>query len=186
MSKVVDYVFNNMARIGNDECSYTQNNLINNGHVGYTLYNPYNVDCASALNFATQQPQMFPKGTFHVGPRGCNVDSHSTLLNSKLTNPNLKVTLYERPYKTVPYLGKGNVDVGLENALRLGETLKEKKSVSQVGEKCQQDIQSYPMRSDLKKSLSDAKQIIESDAARGWVRGGLPSREMYKNKSYDC
>ena len=173
MSQVVDYVFNNMSRIGNDECSFTQNNLLNKAHANYTLANNYGVDCASALNFATQQPQMFPSGTLHVGPRGCNVDDNTKLMQSKLTNPNLKVTLYERPYKTVPYLGRGNVDVGLENALRLGETLKEKKSVAQVGEKCQQDVDAYPMQGDLRKSLGDSRQLIENDAANGWVRGGL-------------
>lgn len=186
MSQVVDYVFNNMSRIGNDECTYTQNNLLNSAHSSHTLFNPYNVDCDAAMNFATKQPQMFPKGTSHVGPRGCNVDDHSKLMKSTLTNPNLKVTLHERPYKTVPYLGRGNVDVGLENALRLGETLKEKKSAAQVGEVCQQDVNQFPMNKELRKSLADPRQLIEDDAAEGWVRGGLPSRELYKNKSYDC
>ena len=54
-----------------------------------------------------------------------------------------------------------------------------------MGEKCQQDVQSYPMRSDLKQSLSDPRQLIESDAARGWLEE-VSSREMYKNKSYEC
>lgn len=186
MSQVVDYVFNNMSRIGNDECSHTQGNLLNNAHAGYTLFNPYNVDCAGAMNFATQQPQMFPKGTMNVGPRGCNVDESSKIIKSSLTNQNEKVTLYERPYKTVPYLGRGNVDVGLENALRLGETMKEKKSECLLGEKCEQDVASFPMDGSIKKSVNNPQQLIEADAAKGWVRGGLPSREMYKNGDYDC
>ena len=42
------------------------------------------------------------------------------------------------------------------------------------------------MDGSIKKSISNPEQLIESDAAKGWVRGGLPSREMYKNGDYDC
>ena len=37
MSQVVDYVFNNMSRIGNDECTYTQNNLLNSAHSSHFI-----------------------------------------------------------------------------------------------------------------------------------------------------
>jgi len=55
------------------------------------------------------------------------------------------------PIKTVPFLGKGNVDVYQENKIRLGDTFKEKKSVSQFNEQPFQDIANYPMQEDVKK-----------------------------------
>ena len=36
MSQVVDFVFNNMSRIGTDNYNFTQENLMNRSHLGYT------------------------------------------------------------------------------------------------------------------------------------------------------
>ena len=110
----------------------------------------------------------------------------SKLMNSKLTNLNCKINLQERSYKTVPYLGRGNVDVGLENSLRLGDTLRQKKSVVQLNEKSQQDVQKYPMQKGVKSKVNNPANLIEESAVNGWMRGGLPSREMYKNQDYQC
>ena len=70
---------------------------------------------------------MNMKGTHQVGPLGYNIDDNSKLLNSKLTNMNCKISLQERPYKTVPYLGKGSVDVALENNLKFGRHSEKKR-----------------------------------------------------------
>ena len=115
-----------------------------------------------------------------------NVDQSSKLLKSQLTNANCKINLQERSYLSVPYLGRGNVDVGLENNLKFGDTLKEKKSCAQLNEKGCNDLTSYPMNGELKKSVADPSKHIEESAVKGWVRGGVPSREIYKNKEYQC
>ena len=44
MSKVVDFVFNNISRIGQDEYNYTQDNLVNNGQSNYMLTNLFSDD----------------------------------------------------------------------------------------------------------------------------------------------
>ena len=75
-----------------------------------------------------------------------------------------KINLQES-YKTVPYLGRGNVDVGLES-LRFGETL-EKKSIVQLGEKSQQDVKKYPMDKKLKGCVNDPAKCIEESAVDG-------------------
>ena len=123
MSNVVDFMFNNLGRIGNDDYSYTQSNIMNNAQSSYMLTNVHGSNDKQASILSTQFPTMNIKGTSQVGPLGYNVDEKSKLMNSKLTNLNCKISLQERSYKTVPYLGRGNVDVGLENSLRLGDTL---------------------------------------------------------------
>lgn len=186
MSKVVDYAFNNISRIGQDEYTYTQENIMNNQFSSYLLTNLNHTNEKGALDFVTSNPTMNLKSTHQLGPYGYNVNENTKLLNSKLTNLNCKINLQERSFKTVPYLGKGNVDVGLENNLRFGDTFKDKKSVCQLNEKCFQDVNEYPMQSNLKNDLKDAKKIIEESAVKGWIRGGVPSREIYKNKDYQC
>lgn len=186
MSQVVDFMFNNISRIGQDEYNYTQDNIFNKSHSNYMLTNLNRVNDVKAAEFVANHPTMNMRSSMTVGPKGYNIDESSDLIKSKLTNLNCKISLQERSYKSIPYLGRGNVDVGLENSLRLGETLKEKKSCSQLNESCYKDLDEYPLYGELRESLSDPRQLIEESAVRGWVRGGLPSREIYKNKNYQC
>lgn len=186
MSQIVDFVFNNLGRIGYDDAQYTQDNMMNNRHSSYMLSNHFNVNDRDAVMMQTKFPTMNMKSTHQVGPHGYNVNDSSRLLNSKLTNLNCKISLQERPYLTVPYLGKGNVDVGLENSLRFGETLRQKKSAVQLNEKTTCDVSKYPMHNELKSSITNPSHLIEESAVDGWIRGGLPSREIYKEQKYQC
>jgi hypothetical protein len=183
MPQVFDYTFHRLSRIGQDEINYTQDNIMNNNISNYNTYNPYSNDCLGGLDFAVKQPNVFVnKSTHQLGPLGCNVKDNSILKKGILTNPNVKLTLHERPYKTVPFLGKGNVDVYQENKIRLGDTFKEKKSVSQFNEQPFQDIANYPMQEDVKKKLQSAK--IEADVNPLWMRGGTDTRILYQNVDY--
>jgi len=185
MSQVVDFVFNNISRIGTDDYNFTQENIMNRSHLGYSTTNFSELNDNKAINLASSHPTMNLKGGFQVSPNGGNVDESGELIHSKLTNLNFKINLQERTFKTVPYLGRGNVDVGLENDLFKGDTLREKKSAVKINESCQVDVNKYPMQKQMKGKLS-SKHIIEESAAKGWVRGGLPSREIYKNEKYEC
>ena len=186
MSKVVDYMFNGISRIGQDEFNYTQENLSNNNYSSYLLTNLNQTNEKGALDFLTNNPTMNLKSTNQVGPYGYNIDQNTKLLNSKLTNLNYRINLQERTFKTVPYLGKGNVDVGLEHSLKLGDTFKDKKSVCKLGEECQQNVEKYPLQDRVRNNISNPSKKIEENAVKGWIRGGISSREIYKNNEYQC
>ena len=183
MSRIVDYGFNELSRIGYDETVFTQDNIMNKNMSNYMTYNPYSNNCLGGLDFAVKQPNVFVnKSTYNVGPLGCNINDSSIITKGELTNNNIKLTLHERPYKTVPYLGKGNVDVYKENKIRLGDTFKEKKSVSKLNEKCFNNLGKYPINSGLKTKLDNSK--IESDVHSDWIRGGVDSRNLFKTSDY--
>jgi hypothetical protein len=179
---VVDFRFDNLSRTQYDNSTYTQGNIMNSNLANYTLFNPFNKDPNNGINFATQQPNVFVNGTYHIGPLGYNVKESTELEKGMLTNQHIKINLHERPYKTVPYLGKGNVDVGHENELRLGDTFKEKKSVCRINENAYINLNKYPLHG--RETIADSSRCIEDDAMSGWVRGGLSSREMYKSGEY--
>ena len=42
MANLVDYVFNNMGRMGNDACENSQRNVLNVKHANYSLKNLLN------------------------------------------------------------------------------------------------------------------------------------------------
>jgi hypothetical protein len=181
MNQWIDFQFDQMARIGNDSTAFTQRNNMNTTHANYTTFNPYLLNADGHVNFATNQPNVFFKSPSNLAPGGNNVDESSVLAKSMLTNQHIKISLHERPYKTVPYLGKGNVDVGVENSLFWGDTLREKKSTILSNETPNLSLDAPIMN---KERFTDPKKHIEESASKDWIRGGLPSREIYKNKEY--
>jgi len=181
MNQWIDFQFDQMARIGNDSTAFTQRNNMNTTHANYTTYNPYLLNNNGPIDFATNQPNVFFKSLSNLAPGGNNVDESTMLSKSMLTNPHIKISLHERPYKTVPYLGKGNVDVGVENSLFWGDTLREKKSTILSNETPNLSLDAPIMN---KERFTDPKKHIEESASKDWIRGGLPSREIYKNKEY--
>ena len=51
-----------------------------------------------------------------------------------------------------------------------------------MNEKEYVDLENFPILN--KEKYTDPKHYIQQVAAKDWIRGGLPSREIYKNKEY--
>jgi hypothetical protein len=94
-----------------------------------------------------------------------------------------KVQLMERPFMTVPYLGKGSCDPSLESQLLQGEIVSDKKSVSTVMSQSFMGYTLYPTDSKMQQKVDDAANTVEEAALDGWVRGGAPSREIMSEKN---
>jgi hypothetical protein len=140
----VDFYFDKLTRIEQDTTATSQRNIMNQNHASYSLYNPYMAGCNGALDIATKQPNVFV-GSGATGPLGCNVHFFNKLSQSELTNPNVRVNLQQRSYLTVPFLARGNVDVGQESELMWGDTFKEKKSQIRLSEMQQLDLDNFPL-----------------------------------------
>ena len=89
----------------------------------------------------------------------------------------------QRPYLTVPYLGKGNVDINQETFILQGEQQVNKKSINQHSEQSFMKYSNIPMIPSLQNSITDPSHIIEDDASRGWIRGGVASRELERDRN---
>ena len=138
MSYVTSYTFDNLSRIGNDSCDMSQRNVQNLNAANYALNNFFSSDCQMErpIQFATSQPNVFYKGGHHTGFGGCNIDTNSELsIGSLNTHSKCKLSLLERPFKTVPFLGRGAVNVDFESQLLQGDTNTNKKSITQLAEK---------------------------------------------------
>ena len=108
---VNDFSFNNLARIGEDGCSLGQRSIQNAESSSYMLQNFFSEDCTMKrpIEFATSQPSINYTGGHQVGAGGCNIDTNSQLLigGSALTHPRCRISLLQRPFATVPFLGRG-------------------------------------------------------------------------------
>ena len=185
MSTFSDYKFNNLSRIGDDSCAMSQRNVQNVEAGSYMLQNFFGADCEmrNGLALALSQPSINFTGSHQVGVGGCNVDSNSHLLIDQGQNrPKCRISLYQRPFATVPYLGRGPCHPELESQLQQGDRQSAKKSVLQTTEQSHIPYSVTPMVPSLAKTVTNPVNLVESVAMDGWVRGGLPSREMAKNE----
>ena len=92
----------------------------------------------------------------------------------------------ERPYLTVPYLGRGKSNVVLEAQLQQGDQIINKKSVNPSSEVSYLNYSNYPLLPEIEQSVTNPNNLIESEAAAGWIRGGLPSREYARDNTNNC
>jgi hypothetical protein len=180
------YVFENMSRIGNDSCSLDQNSLQNISSCNYTLQNYFANDCTMSkpISLATTQPCINYKGGFNVGAGGCNIDDNSNLtIGTIQTHPRCRIDLFHRPFATVPYLGRGSVDPDMESEIQQGDMSTNKRSINKLGEKSYLPYSTTPLLSDVKNRINNPAYSVEGVASQGWVRGGVPSREMTRDVS---
>lgn len=187
MAYVSDFTFNNMGRIGNDGCCISQNDIQNSSSCSYLLQNYFSQDCSmkNAKALATSQPCINYSGTFGSDMCGSNIDESSKLLIGGIqTHPRSRIDLFGRPFATVPYLGRGSVDPILEAQIQQGESITNKRSVTRLTEKSHLKYHTTPLIPEVKQNIQNPSLMIESMASDGWIRGGVPSRELTRDRDF--
>jgi hypothetical protein len=187
MSVLNSYTFNNLGRIGADATDSTQQNVYNTRFANYTLSNYFSESLSGAhVAFATSQPSVMFNGVnggSSVGGASIDVDS-LLMLNREQERSFEKLSLVQRPFLTVPYLGKGSCDPALESQLQQGELSGDKKSTSTVMEQSFMNYSLYPTDAKMKERVQNPAYSVEESALDGWVRGGMTTREMSTDKSF--
>ena len=187
MAHTSDFTFNNMGRIGNDCCYIDMTSIQNSSACSYTLQNYFSTDCSmsNAKALATSQPSINYTGTMGSDICGSNIDDSSKLLIGTIqTHPRCRIDLFQRPFATVPYLGRGSVDPLLESQIQQGEAITNKRTVTRLTEKSHLKYHTTPLIPEVKQNIQNPGLMIESVASDGWIRGGLPSRELTRDRDY--
>tara|TARA_X000000368_G_scaffold346892_1_gene286342 strand:+ start:599 stop:1162 length:564 start_codon:yes stop_codon:yes gene_type:complete len=184
MASVYNFTFGGLTGINDDLCGISEKDIQNQNFGSYQTQNYFTNNCGmrKPINFATSQPNVFYKGG-HGGLGGCTIDSDSNLkIGTIQTNPKCRVNLQQRPFTTVPYLGRGPSRPVEESRLLQGQFLGDKKHCKTLTEKSirvNQDL--VPS---LKMNIQNPANLCEGIAADGWIRGGLPSRELSRDQDY--
>uniref|UniRef100_A0A6C0E2D8 Uncharacterized protein n=1 Tax=viral metagenome TaxID=1070528 RepID=A0A6C0E2D8_9ZZZZ len=187
MAYVSNYTFDNMSRIGNDGCCIDQNTIQNAQSCNYLLQNYFSADCSmkNAKLLATTQPCINYSGGYGLAVGGCNVQESSKLLLGGIqTHPRCRIDLYQRPFATVPFLGRGSVDPILESQIQQGESITNKRTVTKLTEQSYLKYHTTPLLLEVKENIQNPANLVEGVASEGWVRGGVPSRELTKDMNY--
>lgn len=187
MANVSSYTFDNMARIGNDACCIDQNTIQNVASCNYMTQNFFAADCSmkNPIALATTQPGIMYNGGYNSGAGGCNIDNSSELLIGTIqTHPRCHIDLFQRPFATVPYLGRGAVNPVMESQIQQGEQIVNKRSVTNLSEKSYIKYHQTPLLPAVQERINNPANQIENVASDGWIRGGVPSRELTKDTDY--
>lgn len=154
----------------------------------YTMENMYGCGCElkDAREVQLSQPMInFEGGKGWMGEKGCLVDVDSKLREDKekLTDKRHIRQLIERPHLTTANLVKGYYDVDVESVIRPGNSANDDKACNSLSGVT---IGNYftPMIPKLQDEVQNPVHIIPEDSMQSWVRGGLPSRQMQRNKDY--
>jgi hypothetical protein len=185
MATVFDYTFYNNSRTGFDTTDRSQRTLQNSQFSTYMLDN-FRPACPmnNAVEFATSQPNVNFTGSHQVGIGGCNIDENSHLSLTDLTRDRARISLVQRPFITVPYLGRGKSDPVLESQIQQGDLANNRKSINPSSEVSYMQYSNTPMLPALQSTITNPANLIEGVAAEGWIRGGVSSRELSKDKEY--
>ena len=123
-------------------------------------------------------------GGYNTGAGGCNIDTSSMLqIGTIQTHPRCRIDLFQRPFATVPFLGRGSVNPVMEAQIQQGEQLVNKRSVNNLSEKSYIKYHQTPLLPAVKERIDNSTKI-ENDASEGWIRGGVPSRELTRDNDY--
>jgi len=187
MATYSGYTFDNMSRIGLDQCCVSQTDLQNVSSCNYMTQNYFASDCSmkNPISLATTQPGIMYNGGYNVGAGGCNIDESSKLLIGTIqTHPKCHIDLFQRPFATVPYLGRGSVNPIIESQIQQGEQIVNKRSINNLSEKSYIKYHQTPLLPAIQESMNNSSNKIETDASQGWIRGGVPSRELTRDTDY--
>ena len=154
----------------------------------YTMENMHGCGCGlkDARDVQLSQPVInFEGGKGWIGEKGCLVDTDSELRTGKdrLTNERYIHQLIERPHLTTGNLVKGFFDVDVESVIRPGVDAGDDRACNSLSGIT---IGNYftPMIPKLRDEVQNPIHIIPEDSMQSWVRGGLPSRQLQRNKDY--
>ena len=179
--------FQELTRLNEDHCTLNLRHSTTVKPGDYIIQNYKDINCNAnnhnnkVLNKSVSQPIVLHRDGYGIS--GCNVDIDSQLRNANnLTNLKNINQLYERPYLTTPYMGRGIGDICKETMMNPGEnTLQKKQCNNLAGINIDRFI---PQISCIERNIQNNIHIITEDSQSDWVRGGQDSRQLIRNSNY--
>ena len=170
--------------LNSDLCYKTEHTKQSVGPANYMLSNFYHCDCdvSDVIETATENPYMVFKDGYGVSD--CNIDQSNNLRVGKVRKyPKCRNQLFERPYLTVPFMGRGSGNAVIETKLLPGEDTSQKRQCNTLSGIT---INNYftPLVNNLKDNVQKPDNLIQEVVDRQWTRGGVPSRQFVKDIDY--
>jgi len=172
-------VFHNLTNIEDDTCNLTEKDVENKNYGDYNVTNYHTCGMQQPIQFALNEPGIFYKGgeAGFSDAGGCNIDNDSRLRNGSIqTNPKCRISLNERLFVTVPYLGRGLQRPVLESSLQQGEITNIRKDCGSITEKTFTQ-QFTPLVPSLQMTIANPSNLVEEASNAQFIRGGVDTRD---------
>lgn len=174
MTDLNDEKFHQLTGLVDDSCYLSENEIENQKQSKYLHYVFGNIDKTNQIALNNHLIPANSNGLLETN----NIEVSNYLLLDQSLRPSSKLDLRERPYLTIPYLGRGKVNINEDTSIRNGEQICLSKKSLQP-ENYTEKV--YPMIKEIEEKITNPKYLVES-ADNQWIRGGLPTREM--NREY--
>ena len=180
-----EFLLNTKASLNSDKASINHevNQSLGPGH--YNTDNTFSCNCGltKARDLQLKQPNVNLNGGFGwMGENGCMIDNDSQLRGNKLTNKKYINQLDQR--HNLGFFGKGPYKVDVESQIRDSLVISDKRTCGPLSGVSTLDYTITPMIDRLASEVQNIKHIIPEESMDAWVRGGLPSRQIVRNKEY--
>ena len=166
-----------------DKCFIDTDTRSSIGVGNYRLFSPYSCECMipETVKSATDNVCVPFKNGYGT-EQACVVDDGSKLrVGLVRKHPKCPQQLFERPYLTTPYMGRGFLRPNEESELIFSEDTKVKRS-------CNGGItipQQYtPLVDHLSENIQAPIHLIQEYNSPSWRRGGNNSRNIIRNEDY--
>ena len=175
---------NYKAMSHDDKCFVDISTRQSIGPGNYGVTNLYDCECLmpNTVKNATDNVCMPFKNGY--GEASCVVDDGSKLrvgLHKKY--PKCNQQLFERPYKTVPYMGKGYLKVDEDTQLKFAEPTSIKRSSNVLSGITIPQIWT-PLLPYLEYNVQNPIHIIQEENDKSWRTGGNNTRNIIKDYDY--
>ena len=176
---------NYKATSHDDKCFVDIDTRQSIGPGNYGITNLYDCECLVPNTVKNATDNLCMNFTNGYGTENaCVVDDGSKLrigLHKKY--PKCNQQLFERPYKTVPYMGKGVLAVNEETVLKFAEPTSIKRSSNTLSG-ISVPHQYTPLLDHLSFNIQNVDHIIQESVQSDWVRGGTLSRNVVRDTDY--
>lgn len=181
-------LFNNRSNISDDKCYISSDEKQSANIQSYNLSNFHQCHCEApqVAKVAFSEPSIYYRDGFgHSGLNGCNIDADSIMRNGQLlTNDRNINQLEERPYLSVPYMGRGQGNACVEGQLLTGEDTSQRKPCNTLTGTDTLPFSYTPLVPCVEKNIQNPKNLIPEVVDHDWIRGGIPSRQLKQNARY--
>jgi len=171
-------MFEQLTRLGADDAGITQDVLQNKHFADHHMQSFYAQECTMRrpIEFATSQVNVNYSAAGGRGNQcgigGCNIDENNALMFGTQTHPKCRISLFQRPFVTIPYLGRGPGNCAMESQLQQSNGYVNRKTVNTSSEVSYIPLSNYPLIPSLKETITNPQYLVEE-----WQRGGVSTRK---------
>ena len=172
---------NYKAMAYDDKCFIDIDTRQSIGPGNYGVTNLYDCECLipDVIKNATDNVCVPFKNGNDIAP--CVVDDSSKLrIGLQKKFPKCNQQLFERPYKTVPYMGKGVLMVDQDSELKFSENTATKRSNNTLSGISVPNF-FMPLVDHLSANIQNPIHLIQESVDPSWTRSGNPSRLLTRD-----